>query len=473
MKSFTQITALLSTIIIGFTNAKNNNIYFNNEKVLSETHWKGMNISPDAPSHLSVISQGQFNEGLFSKYDKNYYYPASAGEGIDVYMFDLGFNFSYEEFSDNKPQIEIVIQNGGEINEIQTDKLYFGNSLPDHGTLTSAAVAGKTLGVAKKAKIHGVCLVEENQTTYDFLIDGLLSWLKYMKENDLIKPHKTVFNFSVAGITTIDEFENDEKFREIQELINEISNMGVVLVAGAGNDDVQSYDKNNNHVYYPCAFDNVICVGGVGNFIIPSIMNDEIDSSYYTVGKYEHFIKEYNITKTINSNYGDHVDIYAPYVFHYQGNFLLTDTAALLIDIDENYEIDETENGKVVKNLNTVFPGTSFSSPIVAGVAATLMSEFPEKKFTSKSMLVYLTEIGEKDIIKGIPEGYPNVFINNGKKIIYDVDSTTELDVSFLSEEDTIMNSDSEIEVVIDSEEVAVDDDSDSEVEDIIDSEDK
>ena len=55
------------------------------------------------------------------------------------------------------------------------------------------------------------------------------------------------------------------------------------------------------------------------------------------------------------------------------------------------------------------------SSPLVSSEVVTIMSEFyPEKKFTTSTMLEYLNELGEKDIIKDVPTGCPNVYINNG-----------------------------------------------------------
>ncbi|OUM62857.1 hypothetical protein PIROE2DRAFT_10717 [Piromyces sp. E2] len=460
MKSSIKITTLLSTLLMNFAYAKSNKPYYNKKEILSETHWNDMNVFNNAPSHLSVISQGRFDEGLYGKYDKNYYYPASGGEGIDVYMFDNGFNFTYEEFSDVNAKIEVMIENG-KVTKPMSNKVYLNSNDPNHGSLTSIALAGKTLGVAKKVNIHGVCLVykEYSKDNFEFVLDGIIAWLEYFKKNNLINPHKTVFNFSLCGAAHVDEFNYNEKYRKAQNLINEISEMGVVFVAAAGNFGIQSYDEKIDMVIFPCAFDNVICVGGATNFNITGLVNDEIDSSYYTVGKFN---------KDINSNYGSHVDIYAPFTYHYHGE-LMNDQSSQAFGIDESkFEVEDTEYGKLFKNVDILLPGTSISSPIVAGVAATLMSEYPEKKFTSKSMLEYLTEIGEKDIIQGVPEGCSNVFINNGKKIVYDADTETELDDSFLSENDQNLSSDSEVEVDSDSVMTTADNQSDVESENVM-----
>ncbi|ORX81447.1 hypothetical protein BCR32DRAFT_279747 [Anaeromyces robustus] len=38
--------------------------------------------------HLSVMSQGKFSLNSSLTYDNNYYYPSTAGKGIDIYVID-------------------------------------------------------------------------------------------------------------------------------------------------------------------------------------------------------------------------------------------------------------------------------------------------------------------------------------------------------------------------------------------------
>jgi len=413
---FLQITILLSTFLLSVSYAKNHNNYYNKKLILKETKWKNMSVQYNAPIHLSVISQGYFDEELHGKYDKNYYYPSSAGKGIDVFMFDNGFSLDYDEFSDIDAHLDALVI-GGKVIKPTSDKEYHNITDPilDHGTLTSAAVAGKILGVAKKANIHAIYIDEYNANN-DF-IDNLIAGLNYMKNEHKFKSHKTVVNLSVGTYVTIDEFKKGKKIKKAQKLINNLSEEGVVFVACADNKGKYPYDKASNSVLCPCSFDNVICVGGVGNFSIPGIMNDEIDKSYYTIGKYE------KNDIHVDTNYGDHVDIYAPYVYHYQGDIISDKNTLFFGIIPSNYEVEETEYGLRVKDVDVLVPGTSISSPIVAGVAATLMSENPKEKFTTKKMLKRLKKLSEKNIIDGVSRRFPNYFINNGKKIIFDANA--------------------------------------------------
>ncbi|ORX59125.1 hypothetical protein BCR36DRAFT_241287, partial [Piromyces finnis] len=105
------------------------------------------------------------------------------------------------------------------------------------------------------------------------------------------------------------------------------------------------------------------------------------------------------------SNYGKGIDIWAP-------------GCTLLSYQDEDFT-----------DVNELVEGTSFSSPIVAGVIATILSENNDIIFTRDSMMDYLDKIGSHNIISGILEeeqdyGPPtedevSLFINNGKRVVY------------------------------------------------------
>lgn len=63
--------------------------------------------------------------------------------------------------------------------------------------------------------------------------------------------------------------------------------------------------------------------------------------------------------------------------------------------------------------------GTSLSVPIVAGIAATIMSEQTEINFTSGLMRKTLINMSIKNIIDELNNNTPNNFINYGKKTVY------------------------------------------------------
>ncbi|OUM60089.1 hypothetical protein PIROE2DRAFT_14213 [Piromyces sp. E2] len=380
-------------------------------EVKNETNWKGVTFRENADLHLSLISQGKYDKAIHGNYDTTYYYPSSAGQDIDIYVIDSGFDFRHPEFS-NKDERETkclyFIRRGGLLKSPHEEYCYSEYIYGHHGLKTSDTAAGLTHGVASKANVYGIVL--------DEIVSDLFVVLQYIKDNRLRK-NKTVFNISFGTY-----FHNEDQKELIdywEGLINSITEEGAIIVASSGNTKINTHLEDSNKTFYPCSFKSVICVGAVNIF-----------------GLYEgdHFPE--NPTKIMNpknykkadfSSFGKGIDIFAP-------GFSVTE----YIDIDNNY----------IKKLES---GTSFSSPIVAGVIATLMSENSDTKYTTDSMRELLWELGEKDILDEIPEGTCNIFINNGKHSIYPGNG----------EED----SDIEVEVDIDKPSNVHDSDSDSDSE--------
>jgi len=180
--------------------------------------------------------------------------------------------------------------------------------------------------------------------------------------------------------------EDKRKFTEyLGQLIKRMSDKGSVFIAAAGNNSVNSDD-----FVYPCSFDDVICFGAIDNIGINDYYNVKEDirknenntSIYPDHDAWEKFYKIANDTYNTNNmefyenkfvlsksyrrayfnNYGKKVDIYAP-------GF-----------VKVHYRVEK----KLIQQGN--WAGTSFSSPIIAGVAATIMSEKPYINYTTKEM---------------------------------------------------------------------------------------
>jgi len=345
--------------------------------VKNETHWKDVNIRENADLHLSLLSQGKFNKSINERYDTSYYYPSTAGQDIDIYVVDTGFNFRHPEFS-NKEEREAkclyYINFGGILKSPHEDYCY-GKASNSHGMTTSDVAAGLTHGVASKANIYGIVI--------DEMTSDLFVVLQYIKDS-ILRPNKTVFNLSL-GI----HFHN-EKYKELieywEEMIDSVTEAGAIIITAAGNDykNIELIEENKS--LYPCSYKNVICVGAIDNYGVGDDIYNIIEAKKMKTKYYR---------KAPFSNYEKKVDIFAP-----------------------GYVVAEF-NDEYGKNIRFVDAGTSFSTPIVSGVVACLMSENPYIKFNIESMRQYLQELGEKNILDDIPEGTPNIFINNGKHIIY------------------------------------------------------
>jgi len=405
-------------------------------------NWKNPCVKGNTYSYLSILSQDKYDDSKKNAtYDDNYYYPGSAGEGINVFVIDSGFNFKHSEYSNNskyyknksnkKDRNDRIVQCLISLDQynIKYEHNDFCSYEYDnlHGSKVANMVGGLTNGVASKANIYGIAThrgPEAYTSTY-------IKALEYINNNylNLKNPknvekyiHKTVINISNSLNFSEEQRRNDHKedflLSYLYKLIDKMSKKGSVFVVSAGN-DAMSIDN----VGYPCTFDNVICVGAIDNIGINDTFyeTDEIVKSENNTAKYpdhdewikikKEAIKRYeiinhelidsgNVTSksysiSFFSNYGKNVNIYAP-------GFV-----KLFYQNRSKEDISEYNSG------------TSFSAPIVAGVAATIMSEFPYYNFDTKKMLEHLNEIGLNNIIEGIKDGHPNVLINNGKHLSF------------------------------------------------------
>jgi len=434
--------------LMGLTYAKSKDTYYDEEEILANTGWKGVSIQENAPLHLSVISQGTEIGEQFHKYDKNYYYPSSAGNDTDIYIIDTGFNFTYPEFNGVNATCEKIIKKDGNVATPANEKVCNGPpSFSYHGSLVSSAIAGKFSGVAKNARIHGI-VFEDLEMVKDPLqyLKALITGLKYLLNSEKITSHKTVINISSGTSFPNDNNSTSAELAEVNSLFNKISEKGGVIVAGAGNEGIPVH--TDDYSFYPCAFDSVICVGGVGlnkyKITEGHEIEDVIYPFFYNLGDYDGKTK---------SNHGDKVDLYSPFLFHYASGLFYDNYSARIFNITLPSESEETG---FIENYERIIPGTSLSTPIVSGVIATLMSEFPERKFTTESVLQYLKNQAIKKAILDLPanETNSNLFLNNGKTIVYNATLTADDENIFSDDEGEVdVQVDLDVEEDVDSSE--------------------
>jgi len=400
----------------------------NLKRLRNYNDWKNPCVKGNTYNYLSLISQDRYDDSAINaSYDNNYYYPGSAGEGINIFVIDSGFNFRHFEYSNNDRIAQCLIS-------ISEDSIYeeFNDFCSyeydnNHGNKVANIVGGLTNGVASRANIYGIVTYRDEVAYTSTFIKAL----EYINQNylNLENPiniekfiHKTVINISSAvyldEYNKLTEGEERDLLSYLYNLIEEMTNKGSIFVVSAGNDSVSV-----DNFTYPCTFNNVICVGSTDNLGINEyfyemdvVVKNENNTLLYP--NHNEWMKLKNVVteryKIINeelmesrnmmsmnyrtavfSNYGKMVDIYAPGFIKY-------------------FFQDRYGN-----SITGYTHGTSFSAPIVSGVIATIMSEFPNQIFDTQSMLQYLYEIGLKNVIQGIPKGYPNVFINNGKHLNY------------------------------------------------------
>eukprot|EP00833_Pecoramyces_ruminatium_P000752 jgi/Orpsp1_1/1174784/evm.model.c7180000051413.1 len=301
--------------------------YYDLDAIKKETGWSGVSVQEfKEVNHLSLISQSPYYYKE-KEIDPNYYYPSTAGQGIDIYVIDFGVNFNHEDFevSDkyyNKRTIscDAVFHevNGVVEPRIVTDekeKLYCvsnAGEIKSHGTMAASVAAGNIYGVAKKANIH--FLASDNSTK------AHKACAEYIIKH--ATPGKTVVSISSSGIGSS---------KDDEELLNNLTRNGFIVIVSASNDgrNCCTTDKEINFISYP-GYGIAITTGATNT----SILNNGLEKAEYT-------------------NYGKCVDIFTP------GTVLHADPL----------------NGRTAFLKNS---GTSCSTPLVAGMAALLMAEHPE-----------------------------------------------------------------------------------------------
>lgn len=183
--------------------------------------------------------------------NQSYTYPDTAGQGVTAYIIDTGVRISHSDFGGRAFNGYDAIDN----DNVAQD----GHG---HGTHVAGTVAGTSYGVAKKAKIVGVrVLNNQGSGTTEQVVAGI-DWVT----QNAVKP--AVANMSLGGgvDTALDT-----------AVRNSIAS-GVTYAVAAGN------DNSNASNYSPARVSEAITVG--------STTNTDARSSF--------------------SNYGSVLDIFAP-----------------------------------------------------------------------------------------------------------------------------------------------------------------
>ncbi|RKP05270.1 peptidase S8/S53 domain-containing protein, partial [Thamnocephalis sphaerospora] len=144
--------------------------------------------------------------------DGKYWYPESAGAGVNVYIVDTGINVNHVDFGGRAKWGRSFIEPTNSLTDDQ-----------GHGTMVASLVGGATYGVAKNATLIAVKVLDTlGMGTNVAAIKGL-HWIWQQHRNSDNK--RTVVNMSLGGM--YDPMMN----RFVETLIKD----GATVVAGAGN----------------------------------------------------------------------------------------------------------------------------------------------------------------------------------------------------------------------------------------------
>ncbi|ORX52634.1 subtilisin-like protein [Piromyces finnis] len=334
---------------------------YNVDEIKLETQWEEVSLKNGSYS-LSALSQGKFDKNLVGMYDTNYYYPSTAGEGINIIVIDRSFTLTHTQFLNEDREIKCIanVANGNIDFNPLTCHLDPTNQ---HGTKMAAIAAGTINGSASKSNIYTIAM----KLTSINLISSLNAVL-----TDYAEPYKTVILMAIGNAYSTEKEDDLLHIEKLDEVLYELNQKGVIVVVAAGNSKSDVNDEENKLKSYPCYSNHTLCVG--------SMDVNENDPN------------EYSFHNT--SCRGPEVDILTP-----------------------NRVTVTYNNGS--KNITETTLGTSNSCAITAGVVATIMSEYKSTNFTDTLMKNYLNANALQDVIENVPSNTKNLLLNNGKHIVY------------------------------------------------------
>ncbi|KAJ8118023.1 hypothetical protein OPT61_g902 [Boeremia exigua] len=257
---------------------------------------QGRDLATQSPSIWSLGDISHKEAGA-----TEYVYDDSAGEGMTAYVFDTGIRLTHEEF-------EGRARFGYDGIRMSADPRGASNDTDGHGTHCAGTIAGKTYGVAKKAKVVDVKIFDGATGSTSWTLAGI-EWAL----SDVVArgtQNTTVFSMSLGVVTTA---------TLLDDAVRAVYNAGILSVAAAGN----SNEPIGNNT--PARVPQVLTVG----------MSNQIRGRVDL------------ITDIYGSNFGPEMDVFAP------GQEIVS--ASHL-----------SNTGSAIKT------GTSMATPLVAGLVCYL-----------------------------------------------------------------------------------------------------
>ncbi|KAI1492221.1 peptidase S8/S53 domain-containing protein [Biscogniauxia mediterranea] len=295
-------------------------------------------VQPAAPWGLGAICHRGHGE-LFD----DYAYDARAGEGTFAYVLDSGVRVSHEEF-----------EGRAEFGYDATDDEFHGDE-NGHGTHVAATIAGKTYGVAKKARIVAVKILQgpKARGKVSQMVDGI----QWAVEDIRRRGRACVSVINISATTRYSTSLNRAVAAAAAAATSSDSDSNsnsILTVTAAGN------CYANASAYSPASVPEALTVGAVG----PS-------------GARAQF-----------SNYGEAVDVFAPGVGIVSAG-AGSDTETQCLD------------------------GTSMAAPYVAGLALYLKSVAFERAETPEDTVGLIRELATEGGVSDT-QGAPSLMVFNG-----------------------------------------------------------
>jgi subtilisin family serine protease len=264
--------------------------------------------------------------------DRKHYF-AGTGAGVHIFIFDTGVDSTNPDFKvlDNPTQSRMGVPY-----TFTTD-----GHRGSHGTRTASLAGGLQYGVAKGATLHAVYSTSNLVPHRGAQLLDRLNWIYDRVTLDNLRPAVLNMSFNLPRPIT-DGTNGPNMEAQLNQRVRDLINAGVVVTVSAGNQN-----SNNPAAYWPSNIPEVILVGGVDQNG-ERWVRTESDPTYEAICLDPRF-------QDCGSNYGSLVDIWAPAQYI-------------------RAAVKKTNDDTVAPRVHS---GTSFAAPLVAGLAALRLQQFP------------------------------------------------------------------------------------------------
>lgn len=261
--------------------------------------------------------------------DGSFAFPTSAGSGVHIYVLDTGILGGILGAAGAHVELDGRIGDGVDLVTPSTQ----GNDCAGHGTFVASLAAGTTLGVAKRAMVHPVRVLDCGEGGSSSTVIAGINWVT---ADHLAHPgQKSIANMSLTlnGVDTA-----------VDQAVQSSINAGIVYTIAAGNDGGRIDPVTGADLGDACN----LSPQRVGAALTVGAMDDVTLVAFGAFDRIASF-----------SDSGGCVDLYAPGV--QMTGAAISSTVAM--------------TGPPFDGLNHF--GTSYSAPLVAGVAAYYFAAHP------------------------------------------------------------------------------------------------